>query len=154
MSGSHYLSKSNVSRSCFSCRQGREHYCRECLGGLRSVLREPGTAQVPGRRTRLWWTWWYESSYRHTARPLYLQGVTCPTWRGSQVLSQGRTASITYVFNLFFCLFVCLFVFFGGVFCLLACLFIFLAHLMITFLGHGAWLHKCLHRFYWPSWHR
>lgn len=153
MSGSHYLSKSTVSRSCFNCRQGHEHYCKKCLGWLRSVLQEPWTARVTGRRTYLWWTWRYEPSYRRAARPLYLQGITCPTWHeGSWVLSQSRTESITCVFNPFFSLFV--WVFFGGVGELFACLFVFVAHLMITYLGNGARLQKCLQRFYWPSWHR
>lgn len=48
-------------------------------------------------------TWW---THLQICCSTLLQGVACPTGHeGFQVLSQGRTESITYIWNPFFCCF-------------------------------------------------
>lgn len=105
MSGSHYLSKWNVSRSCFNCRQTWEHYCRKCSGWLRSMLRESAMVQVTGRRAWVWWTWRHESSYRHPARSLHiLTGSYLPNrmWRFTGVFWRTNWICYSCLLPLFF----------------------------------------------------
>lgn len=132
MTGSHYLSKSSVSRSCVSCRRGREHYCRKCLGWSRRKSRE--------------FRWLEEgpNSYHGDMNPA--TGVLLDPYIKKRQLAQcdmnvpscflKAGINLLLMSSVHIC---CLFV--SGSMC--AC---FLAHLMIIFLGHRSWLHLCLHK--------
>lgn len=163
MPGSYCLLKWTVSRSCFSCRQGPEHYCtisawvEELVEGCGDSSGDWDEDLIV-MNMEIWIHLHDEPIYRYAAQPFYKELLALQGMKVSRCfLKAGQ--NLLLMSEIHFS--VCCFSGWGkhrvrmdGV-CLLACLLIFfLPHLMITFLGNLVCLHECLHRFFCPSWHR